>query len=118
MCLCTATGRELRLLRESCYAEVTKPVAKPKTEARELLRDGFFMLRLLGEDRDIAAPAPLVPEDDSASPVREFLFHMGYHPLSPWKPTFHRLLRVDAPAGEPPSSDARIYTQAKGLLGM
>ena len=112
MCLCGPSGRELRLFRESCYLEVTKPQARAHTEGRTLLRDGFMMLRLLGEERVDVAAAPPVAAAAVAACAEEVYLHMGYHSISPWRPTLHQLIRASAPLGELPESAERIYTQA------
>jgi hypothetical protein len=111
MCLCQPSGVELRLLRESCYLELTKPIAKPKTENRAKLRDGWWLLRLTrGEALSLdKAPhsAGLGREIDTA----EFYLHMGYHVITPWRPTINLVSLTDAPPGELPSGPDRIYTR-------
>ena len=112
MCLCSPSGMELRLLRESCYLELTKPLSPPKTENRAKLRDGWWLLRLIRGEALAPGKAPHSAGFGSEVDKTEFYFHMGYHLITPWRPTFHCASLADAPPGELPSGPDRIYTRA------
>ena len=56
-----------------------------------------------------AAPAPEV--DVEPEPSVNIYLHVAKPSLSPWIPVWHRTDLAEAPFGNPPVTDARIYTK-------
>jgi hypothetical protein len=90
------------LLRHQCHRLLLaiKAQAPVGSAARKQIDDGQIVLRLLGEELD-------GDETDSL----EFYVHIGLMYWSPYRPTFHKVVRVDK--DEPlPYNPGRIYVQA------
>jgi len=114
MCLCTARGKQLRMFRESCYLVGTKPLAPAHSDERDELKTGAWFLFLqpgkVVDDRFVAVPC------DGSVGRSEVFLHMGYHAISPWRPTFHACTRTEALVGEPPSGASRVYIKASTAI--
>ena len=44
------------------------------------------------------------------------VLHAAQHSLSPWSPVWHEVTVVEAPPGNLPAIDGRIYTKVSGNL--
>ena len=108
ICLCTPLGKQLKQFWNAFSTLCTKTYAQPYTDGRKELKDGRWAFRCVGS---AAAPGPAGPAaphpDDSI-----IILHVAKQSLSPWIPTWHRVLDAPAPFGNPEASDTRIYTKA------
>ena len=106
-CLCTRMGRRWKAMNTNLHKQCTKPFAQPHAPGRVQLKEGRWAYIFVGlprasqtGDPDPAAPAP-----------QEIVLHASAQCLSPWETIWQELRRCAAPPGEPPETDARVYTR-------
>lgn len=106
MCLCDDTGRKIIRIVAKLLAAMMK-IFPHKSDARQLLLDGFVVLRLSGQpDTDDYEEVLATGEE-----FVDFFFHVGLMYLSPFQPTF-ALVKQVADQGEAAPRARRVYVQA------
>ena len=80
------------------------------TDGRKALKEGRWAFVFRGAAR---VPGPVAQAETAAIGEHEIILHVAMQVLSPWRPTWHRLRRTEAPVGNPPASHTRIYTKVE-----
>jgi len=114
MCLCTPVGREIVRFGESFQDVCMKPLARAHSEGRVSLKRGNWAFRFTGSPMAKYADDPL--EELESWDRQEIILHVASMCLSPWLPGWQVLGRSEAPVGDPPATDIRIYTEANRYL--
>ena len=107
-CICSAEGKAVRALLNGMMNKAMKPVFhRSNVEERKLLREGNIVVRLWAEyaEGDISIDA-LLEMDDSEM---EIWGHIGLMYLSPYRPTFTKVVPVPAPDSE--ETEGRVYVK-------
>ena len=82
---------------------------------KALLVDGFVVLRFRrdhGGDSGLALALPDAMPGSESLPALDHWLHIGLAYLSPYRPTFHRLICAAHPVGEPVATAHRRYVKA------
>ena len=107
-CLCVGEGFQLLAFKKSLDTELVKPAAPESSDDRTALKEGKWMIAFHGQAfRELVGPLLLAQEYEE----RPVFLHMAYQLLSPWRTSWHELSITDAPHGEPPASENRLYTK-------
>ena len=110
MCLCKGEGRLLRAYANKLIDLGIKARARPKTDNRRLLVDGFFVLALTPQSVEgVTARNELAPPSAHEC-VDTCWLHVGLMYLSPFRPTFQRMER----SGEEPFADGCVALTGTG----
>ena len=79
VCLCSVEGKQLKRMANK-FLSYVKKVCPPGSQKRVELRDGHFVVRLIGR--------PTSYEDCIVADIVDEWCHIGFMSLSPFRPTF------------------------------
>lgn len=109
-CICSEAGKRVHKKAHTFLAAL-KEACRPLSAARQRLKDGVIVVRLIGSSR-------VVQRGELADvELHEAWWHIGMQYITPFRPTFMELRRV-ADLGEMPADMSRVYVASTGKFAV
>ena len=107
MCVCRGEGQRVHQLRGRIHRQMKRDLGS--VQAKQLLMEGHVVMQLCHEP-------PLLDGSSAASSsnaIPTFFFHLGLMYLKPYRATYHRVVPVEKPAGEPCVATNVIFVEVR-----